>query len=79
LKGKNALVLDALIENRKLDLADTFTWSTGIKNVFQLINKSDIWNKPNIITKVNFDDIIVSNIRAVYSTLWTSHVNLSQP
>ena len=79
LKGKNSLVIDALIDNRKLDLTDTFTWSTGIKNVFQLIKKTDIWNKPNTITKGNFDDVITSNIKAVYSTLWTSHINLSQP
>ena len=77
--GQKSLVIDALLENRKLDLTHTFTWSSGIKSMFQLIDKPDVWNKPNLITKVNFDDCITSSIKSVYSSLWFNHISLSQP
>ena len=79
LVGQKSLVIDALVDNRKLDFTHVFTWSSGIKNVLQLINNLDIWNKPNLISKVNFNDLITLQIKSVYSSLWINHINVSQP
>jgi hypothetical protein len=74
MNGCRSLVVNAVLDNRKLCDTGIFSWSTGIKGLFGLINRLDIWNKPNIITPRCFDDIIVSNLKLVYSNLWLNIV-----
>jgi len=66
--GSNSLVTKALTDNRKNSLA--FTWSTGIKNVLTLIGKPDIWDRPILINKANFNTLIVNSLKSVYNNLW---------
>lgn len=75
MSGSNSLVTKALIENRK---TNTFTWSTGIMKVLKLIDKSDIWNRPNLINKANFNTLIVNNLKNVYNNLWLDAINNHQ-
>lgn len=71
-KGDNSLVIQGLIDNRKLSC---FSWSSGLKRVFELINKLEIWVKPNIITGARFNDLIVTRLQHVYSSLWINQIN----
>ena len=79
MKGDRSLVISALTDNRRLISSNnTFTCSTGIKNILALVNKHDIWDKPNIIKCSNFNDTIVSSLQNVYSSLWSHQINTFQ-
>jgi hypothetical protein len=79
-KGKNTLVIKSLIvENRKLDAAGTFTWSTGIKNIFKLINKLDVWDKPLLFSKSKISSCILSSLHDIYNELWVNKINNHSP
>jgi hypothetical protein len=75
MKGCHSLVIDALIDNRKLCDTGIFSWSSGIKGLFNLINRLDIWNKPNCIQRSSINNVISSNLELVYSNLWYNHIN----
>ena len=79
MKGCKSLVINALLDNRKLCETGTFSWSSGINKLLKLINRLDIWYKPNIITPGNFNDTILCNLRLVYSNLWLNNINNYQP
>ena len=77
--GNNTLVVNAMIDNRKLCDKGIFSWSSGIKNVLNLINKLDIWERPILLTSGTFSTCIMLNLTSVYDHLWninTSHVQL---
>ena len=73
LKGDNSLVIKALVDNRKH--TSSFTWSSGIKGILKIIDRSDIWDKPNLISKVNFNSTILSSLQMIYDKLWVNSVN----
>ena len=77
LNNHKSLAVHALIDNRKFcdNTNDVFSWSKGLKAILNLIDKNDIWNKPNIITYNNFNNLILSNLKSVYGTLWVNHIN----
>ena len=77
-KGSSDLVTDALIDNRRLHSSGTLSWSSGIFNCLKMINRLDIWDKPNVITLSNFDDIVHSGIKEVYSDLWVKQITCYQ-
>lgn len=70
--GSESLVIKALIENRKLK---KFSWSSGIKSIFTLINNEDIWYKPLLLSKSNFNNLIDSCLKSVYDRLWSVSIN----
>ena len=73
--GSTSLVTKALTDNRKLN---TFSWSTGIMNVLKLIDKYDIWNRPTMINKANFNTLIVDSIKTVYNNSWLNVIKNHQ-
>ena len=44
--GDSSLVIVALIDNRTHRCNNYFTWSNGIKNICNLIDNSEVWDKP---------------------------------
>jgi hypothetical protein len=74
MNGCKSLVIDALLENRKLCNTGLFSWSSGLKKTFDLIHRVDIWERPNIITPNSFNETIVSNLKSTYSTLWLNNI-----
>lgn len=77
MQNDNSLVVQALIDNRKLHVNYTtiFSWSSGIKSILQVTNRLDIWDKPNIIRPSKFNDIINSKLQLTYSNLWVNQIN----
>jgi len=76
-QGNNSIVVRALTDNRKY--ADTCnTWSKGIKQILTLINRSDIWDKPNIVTTSSISDVISSALKTIYENLWLDVVKLPE-
>lgn len=73
-KGDKALVIQALLENRKLINSNCFSWSSGINKILNLIKRSDIWNRPNIISVTHFNDLILFPLQHVYNDLWIRQV-----
>ena len=54
----NSLVVNALLDNRKLCVANNATWSSYIQSVLRMIGRYDIWEKPNICNKSNISSTI---------------------
>jgi hypothetical protein len=79
LHGCKSLVIDALLDNRKLCATGIFSWSSGVKKILAIINKLDIWDKPNILTKHNFQDNILSNLESTYEIKCLSFMCQYQP
>ena len=76
--GCNSLVVNALIDNRKLCDKGIFSWSSGIKNALNLINKLDIWERPTLLTAGTFSTNIMLNLTNVYDSLWTTSISQVQ-
>jgi len=79
LHGSKALVIDALLDNRRLCDTGLFSWSSGIKQILTIINRLDIWDKPNLLTKHNFQDNILSNLKSIYDVQCLSFMSNHQP
>lgn len=75
LHGCNSLVVHALLDNRRLCNDGIFSWSSGIKSILIFIDKFDIWDKPNVLTKSNFNDLILNNLQEKYDSFWYYHIN----
>jgi hypothetical protein len=74
--NNNKIVIDALIENRKLcNNNEMFTWSTGIKHIFNSVGRLDVWNKPNICSKSNIFNIIDVGLKEIYCNLWSKIIS----
>ena len=73
--GCNSLVVNALIDNRKLCDKGIFSWSSGIKNALNLIIKLDIWERPTLLTAGTFSTDIMLNLTNVYDSLWTTSIS----
>lgn len=78
MKNTNMLVIDALADNRKLSDNNCFTWSTGIKNILSIIDRSDVWGKPNVCTHSSISKVD-RGLKKIYSNLWYNCINNSQP
>ena len=76
LKGSNSIVVNALIDNRKC--VNTHTWSTYIKQLLSLINRCDIWDRPNLATTSTISNIITSGLNNIYDALWLDIIRLPQ-
>jgi hypothetical protein len=74
MNGCKSLVVNALLDNRKLCDTDVFSWSSGIKGILNLLNRLDIWVRPTIITSKGFTDIILSELMNVYDNLWLNNI-----
>ncbi len=72
--GSTSIVTKALIDNRKLS-SNNFSWSTGILNVLKVIDKHDIWNRPTLMNKANFNISIIDNLKSVYDNSWVKMIN----
>ena len=77
--GAQSLVIRALIENRKFHANNYFTWSNGIQNICNLINQSDVWNKPNILCKSTITNVVRTRLQLVYSDKWYSCIANNSP
>ena len=77
--GTKSLVIKALIENRKLQTNNYFTWSNGIKSICNLINQSDVWDKPNILCKSTLTNVVLTQLQHVYSDKWYFCVTNNSP
>ena len=73
MKDCKLLVITAILDNRKLCETGIFSWSSGIKSVLKLIDRNDIWNRPNTITPRMVNDNILCNLRLVYSNIWLNN------
>ncbi len=78
-KNINTLVVDALLDNRKLCVNYHATWSSYIQNILKIIGKQDIWEKPNTCSKANISNTIQSGLHNLYVTLWSNAINTTQP
>ena len=58
--GAKSFVILALIENRKFQDNNYFTWSNGIQSICNLINQSDVWDKPNILCKSTITNVVLT-------------------
>jgi hypothetical protein len=68
--GSQSLVVQALIENRKLNAPNIFTWSNGIKAICNLIGQNNVWVRPNILCKNTLMDTVKSKLCEIYNTEW---------
>ena len=48
LDGCDSLAVHALLDNRRICSTGISSWSTGLKNIFTLVDGLEIWDKPNI-------------------------------
>ena len=64
-----------MIDNRKLCDKGIFSWSSGIKNALNLINKLDIWERPTLLTAGTSSTDIMLNLTNVYDSLWTTSIS----
>jgi len=79
LHGNNSLAIDALLDNRILCYTGLFSWSSGIKKILASIDRLDIWDKPNILTKHNFHVNILSNLQSNYEVQCLDFMCQHQP
>ena len=78
--GAKSLVIQALLENRKLhESNNVFTWSNGIKSICNLINQSDVWDKPTILCKSTITTVVQTELQNVYSNQWYSCISNKSP
>ena len=78
MKNTDMLVVDALVENRK-GSTNYFTWSGGIKNTLYVLDRSDIWTKPNICTGSSIPTVVSNGLENIYSKLWYNCITNAQP
>ena len=78
-RNVNSLVVNALLDNRKLCVANNATWSSYIQSVLRMIGRYDIWEKLNICNKSNIPSTIHTGLNNFYISLWSTTINTSQP
>ena len=78
LDGCDSLAVHALLDNRRICNTGISSWSTGLKNIFTLIDGLEIWDKPNILNVSSFNGSLFSSLQSNYDNLWIHQINYCQ-
>ena len=78
LDGCDSLAVHALLDNRRICNTGISSWSTGLKNVFTLVDGLEIWDKPNILNASSFNGSLLSSLQSNYDNLWIHQINCCQ-
>ena len=69
-----SLAIQPLLEDRSSQ-GNNFFWSRSIKGICHLIDKDEVWDKPNILCKSTIINVVISNLKLVYNFNWYSSIS----